>query len=576
VIAGRKPRLASGLATVAIVLGTATPAFAEQQSVDIPFTASDGVVLRTTLTGEAPLAARPTIVEFSPYGPGTRTFVPGPDYNSLLVQIRGTGASDGRFDVLGPQTQADVAQALRWACHQPWSGRKLALNGFSASAIAVYNSLHQRLPCVRTAVLKSGTFELYRDLLYPGGISNTAPGLGVLAVIGVPALAQTGQHPDSTADTVAGLGGTFAGVAEHPTLDSWWRRRGFRGDVNRLPILMIGGFFDVEARGAFQAYQALRRDGAHLMAIGAHDGALRGTDGGSGETEAWFDRYLRGVANGVQRHPRVRLWLADGGREDALAGRFVRYRGSDWPIRGTRWKPMALAPGNGMRGGESGNGSLRSGAPRDASRLSYVSLPSLPSSTDPPNTAIVGPFGINALATAFPLLTETNLAGSLGLSFTSRPFRTDVLSAGPLGLDLRLSSTARETGIWAVISDVWPNGTAHPLTVGRLSNSYPRVNRRRSLRDRRTGALTQPYGDYSRRTPPASGQERRYHVELWPVGNRFKAGHRLRLDIVGTSAASAPGVPAVNTVTLGGPKGSRLMFPVLPGSSVRSKPGRSW
>ena len=43
---------------------------------------------------------------------------------------------------------------------------------------------------MKTAVLKSGTHELYRDLLYPGGISNLVPGAGVLALIGAPATAQ--------------------------------------------------------------------------------------------------------------------------------------------------------------------------------------------------------------------------------------------------------------------------------------------------------------------------------------------------------------------------------------------------
>ena len=56
--------------------------------------------------------ARPTIVEFSPYGRGTGTFDGGPAYNHLLVQIRGTGDSDGGFDALGPRTQKDVAEVL--------------------------------------------------------------------------------------------------------------------------------------------------------------------------------------------------------------------------------------------------------------------------------------------------------------------------------------------------------------------------------------------------------------------------------------------------------------------------------
>ena len=200
----------------------AAPAHAATTSQDERFTASDGVELATTLIGEAPLAPRPTIVEFSPYGRGTTTFTPGPAYNSLLVQIRGTGDSDGRFDALGPRTQRDVVEVLRWACHQPWSDGDLGINGFSASAITIYNSLHHRLPCVRAAVLKSGTFELYRDLLYPGGVNNMVPGAGVLALIGFPAAVQgldrLARDPASGADIIAGL--ADAGPQRPPAPDA--------------------------------------------------------------------------------------------------------------------------------------------------------------------------------------------------------------------------------------------------------------------------------------------------------------------------------------------------------------------
>ena len=57
-------------------------------------------------------------------------------------------------------------------------------------------------------MLKSGTHELYRDLLYPGGVSNLVPGLGVLGLIGAPALIQgpdrLQRDPGSLADTPPG------------------------------------------------------------------------------------------------------------------------------------------------------------------------------------------------------------------------------------------------------------------------------------------------------------------------------------------------------------------------------------
>jgi predicted acyl esterase len=529
------------------------------------------VTLQGTLTGKSPIRPRPLVVEFSPYGRGTATFVPGPAYNRLLVQIRGTGDSDGRFDALGPRTQKDVVEVLRWACRQPFSDGRIGINGFSASAITIYNSLHQKLPCVKTAVLKSGTFELYRDLLSPGGISNLIPGAGVLMLIGAPALIQgfdrLTRDPLTSVEIIRGL--TEAGLSAvlHPELDGWWRQRGFRGDVNHLPILMVNGFFDVESRGAFQGFQRLRRDGAHMVVIGAHDGAPEGTDAGLGDIEAWFDRHLRGKSNGIAKQPRVRLWLADGDREDMLGGRFVRRDARDWPVPGTRWARLKLDPAPSGSASSINDGSLTLGPTSGRATQSYPALPSVPLNSDPYNTAIIGGFGVNALTTALPLLSDMTLTEPLGLSYTTPKLSRDVVSAGPLALDLTLSTNAPGIGIWTVVSDVSPDGAPHPVAAGRLSTSFPGVDRRRSLRSR--GEVVQPYGRYDEQIPAAPGEARRYQVELWPIGNRFRAGHRIRLHIVGASAASLPGLPSLNSVRAGGGRGARLMFPVLPGSNLR-------
>jgi putative CocE/NonD family hydrolase len=561
---------------VCLVFGQAHPARAATTSVDVRVKMSDGVSVLATISGQSPLAARPVIVEFSPYGTGSSTTYDGSAYNYLLVQIRGTGDSDGTFDALGPRTQQDVVETLRWACRQSWSNGRLGLNGFSASAITIYNSLHLQLPCVKAAVLKSGTFELYRDLLVPGGINNILPGIGVLGLIGAPALEQgfdrLQRNPSSGLDVAAGLIGTGLTEVQHPTLDDWWKQRGFQGDANHLPILMIDGFYDVESRGAFQAYQALRGDGAHLLVVGGHDGAPVGTDDGAAASRAWLEHFVRGVDNGVQNDPPVSMLLSQGDRETYLGGQYTRFDTTDWPVPGTGWVPLSL---NATRSGAAtslNDGSLTLAAPATARTQSYPALPSFPLNSDPPNTALVGAMGLNALTTGIPILDKMTLAGALGLSYTTKPLTQDVRSAGPLALDLWLSSTAPQTNIWAVLSDVSPDGTPHPLTVGRLNSDFPGVDVSRSLTDS-SGQVVEPYGDYSTSSPAPIGQSRPYQVEFWPVGNVFKQGDRIRLDIVGSSAASLPGLPALNSVRVGGPNASRLLFPVLPGSDLTAALG---
>jgi putative CocE/NonD family hydrolase len=560
------------MVALAMLVGVPGAARAAQTSENVRIKTSDGVELAATISGESPLAARPTVVEFSPYGPGSATYTPPADYNSLLVQIRGTGDSDGEFDALGPRTQQDVQDVLGWACSQPWSNGSLALNGFSASAITIYNSLHLDLPCVKAALLKSGTRELYRDLLVPGGVNNIAPGTAVLLEIGGIALSQGGSRiqrdPAGQFPTLASF--VQAGLAdlEHPTLDDWWRERGYRGNVNHIPALVIDGFFDVESRGAFEGYGILKGDGAHMIVVGAHDGAPSGTDGGIATMNAWVDHYVRGVDNGVDREPRVRLLMSDGDREDYMAGHFVRASGDDWPLPGTTWQSLSLSAARSGSARSLNDGSLTLGSPGAATSQSYPSIPSLPTNTDVPTTAIVGAAGFNVFSTAFPISTDMTVAGALGVSYTSAPLTADVTSGGPLALDVPLSTTVPSSAIWAVVSDVSPDGTPHPLAVGRLNTDFPGVVDSESRHDPVSGDVVQPYGDYSTRSPATPGATRNYQVEFWPIGNRFRAGHRIRLDIVGAAGTSLPSAPALNTIRVGGSDGARLLFPVAPGSDL--------
>src|SRR3546814_6102127 len=81
---------------------------------------------------------------------------------------------------------SDLVAPRLWACQQPWSNGHIGLYGFSASAIAVYNTMHLPLPCVDAAALMAGTNDLYRDLLYPGGGMNLLPGAVVGLGVGAP------------------------------------------------------------------------------------------------------------------------------------------------------------------------------------------------------------------------------------------------------------------------------------------------------------------------------------------------------------------------------------------------------
>jgi putative CocE/NonD family hydrolase len=561
-----------GLASIglsAIAQGAAPAATVVQSNY---FTADDGVKIHYQVGGAGGVSRRPLIVEDSPYAPGCCDTFAGPAYNYVEMDWRGTGLSGGEWATTGERDQRDLSQFLGWACTQPWSDGRIGLYGFSASAIIAYNSMHLPLPCVKAASMMSGTVDLYRDLLYIGGINNTIPGLYVEGAVGGMWLAdvpgRTQQQPVTIPTSGVGYVNAPVQTQQHPTEDAYWNDRVFKGDVNHIPILADDGFYDVESRGAFQAYMNTRQDGSHLLVIGAHDGFTGGTTGAFPQYARWFDHYVRGVDNGVNREPAVNLYLAQGSHEQLINGHFTHVTGSDWPLPGTQWTRLYLSPTASGTTQSINDGSLATHAGAAPVVQRYPFAPSDAYATDTHTTATVSGTGVgqvnmNTAATAVPALTDMQAAEPVSLTYTTPPFATPVDAVGPASLDVFLSSTTNPTDIAAVLADVWPDGTAHAVANGQLRTAYPQINAARSQYDPKTGDVVDPYPDFSAQDPAAPLATREYHVEILPIGNHFGAGHRLRLYIVGTSAAMQGAAPGVNSVSVGGVTPSRLLFPTI-------------
>ncbi len=558
--------------TIVMLFAFSAAASAEEVTQTQTFTASDGKKLHVIVRGEAPLSARPLAVEFTPYASTDTMWKFGSAYNRVTVHARGTGLSDGQWDAIGPRDQKDVSEALGWLCEQPYSSGQIGLFGFSASAMAAYNSMKYPMPCVKAAALGAGSNSLYRDLLQPGGIPNFVPTLAVGLGVGAPGLAANVSGSGSlprVVEAVAGLLKIGANFLTRPTEDAWWKGHNFATGPNDFPVLAVTGFYDVESRGAFENYKLLKQSnpGSKLLVQGAHDGHPSNLPVPFVEYERWFDKYVRGVSNGVDNAPDVRLYLGKGGHPALRGGAWSRVDASSWPVPGTRWQPMYLSTGRiGDAKLSRNDGGLASAPPKGPwllPNLSYAAeypgVSSLALSSDIHTITTVGDLAMS------PLIAKINGADPASATFTTPKLTQAVETAGPAALEVHLSSTAPETDIHAVIADVHPNGDAYPVAQGRLRTSFPGVVASKSLKDS-SGNIVQPYANHDAKNYALPFTTRKYHVEFWPIGNRFEVGHRLRLYVMGTSPLMLPPLPASNQIWMGRLQPSRLLLPILPGS----------
>src|SRR5262249_37015358 len=164
---------------------------------------------------------------------------------------------------------------------------------------------------------------------------------------------------------------------EHPTRDSYWEPISFSdklADV-RLPVFHQSGWFDGDGIGSKLNYLAMAKH-AHphqklvLGPWGHTDEATRFTAGRDFGPEAvpdlpraylrWFDRWLKGIENGIDKEPLVSLFVMG-------ANRWVR--GPTYPLPETRFGKWDLASG-GKANTSKGDGRLTreppgAGAPPD-------------------------------------------------------------------------------------------------------------------------------------------------------------------------------------------------------------------
>jgi uncharacterized protein len=94
-------------------------------------------------------------------------------YVTVLANVRGTGCSSGEFDVFSWRSALDGKHVIdQWIAQQPWSNGDVVIFGHSYSGLTGMMVASTRPDHLR-AVSASGLFgDVYRDIVYPGGVSN--------------------------------------------------------------------------------------------------------------------------------------------------------------------------------------------------------------------------------------------------------------------------------------------------------------------------------------------------------------------------------------------------------------------
>jgi putative CocE/NonD family hydrolase len=592
-----------------------TPAAATYKVVkrlDVPVRMSDGTVLRADIASPAdavtgkPAAGRfPVLLTQSPYGKdtagqidssaiGISTYFVKRGYIDVVVDVRGTGNSGGRFDLFDPKQVSDGVALVKWVAALPHSSGKVGLHGASylgidqmltAGAVGKGSPLKAIFPIV------SGN-DIYRDTAFMGGIPDAQfdviyfagllPAVNLLnPMIGalldplnlLSSVAVLLQHVTNTLDYNAlFLFQTYMG-GPHSYDDAYWHARA-PGNVltrivaNGIPAYLVGGEYDLFQRGEPLNYAGLQnawagRSATSPMLAGQRvTGRYQLLDGpfthlqaavGSSMDELqleWFDTWLKGADTGMAQTSTPLHYY------DLGTGHYAQSR--TYPIAGATPRTYYFS---GRRSGTApsrNDGSLTTSAPEATTESDAVSWAPIGSSICD-RSADQWSMGVLSAITAelprpTPCFDDDRLGqtGPTALTYTTAPFAKARTLAGPISATIYARADTTETE-WVVnVEDVAPDGTSKPLTQGALLGSARALDASRSWQV--GGKTVMPYHPYTKAAsvPVTRGALTRYLVEIFPTYSTIAAGHRIRVTVNTTDFPHLLPTPAAILKLLGG------------------------
>jgi predicted acyl esterase len=425
----------------------------------------------------------------------------GHGYVAARVSFRGAQLSEGvwsGYRALGWGRQKDGYDLVEWFARQPWSNGKVGTFGGSQGGFAQNFLAVTQPPHLVCQYMTDTGLSLFHEGYRLGGAARP----------------ERFKKMDAFARRPSDNRALLAEWLSHPTYDDYWRDEDCTlhfAEMN-VPCFTLGSWYDYMSLGSIQSfigrqrYGGVNSRGQQQLVLGPwlHGGLPKSNvigelvypENARFDTRThmirWFDHFLKGVDNGVEREPAVRYYVMGAAGEDGAPGNEWR-NARDWPV-----------PANATDYYFHENGALATSAPSaEKSTTTYDSDPNHP--MELPYTAFPGARDARKFEAQKDVRT-----------FTTEPLENPVEWTGKVRAELHVASTARDTDFIVRLSDVYPDGRSI------LIMDYVRRARFRAGWD--TEVLMRP------------GEIYRVAFDVGSLSQIFNRGHRIRVTVSSTGA----------------------------------------
>ncbi|MGH3371965.1 MAG: CocE/NonD family hydrolase, partial [Nocardioidaceae bacterium] len=294
-----------------------------------------GAVSFPTLGGTRLPGPFPVVLEYTPYcNPGAQPLWTSHGFVYASVHLPGACGSDGQFTVYTPPVGRAGYDAVEWLGTQPWSTGKVGMVGASAPGIAQLHTAREHPPHLTTIAPSIASLDFYNDIVYPGGILNSADSpvlAGIIASVMItPGIGYRLDNPESARRMIESGEGVpediFTGALTHTLKDDFWTIREVDPAAIDIPVFALGNWDDFAPRTAVRLFTETAHP-SNRLAIGGvgHNGTPLPDYDGDAETVAWMDYWLKSLDNGMAEQ------LASGPIEYYVLGGGEWRTAAQWP-----------------------------------------------------------------------------------------------------------------------------------------------------------------------------------------------------------------------------------------------------
>lgn len=436
-------------------------------------------------------------------------------YAVIIVEQRGTGASEGAVDPSLWTMSKDANEVLNWISEQEWSDGKIGMFGKSSLAISQYAAAAANNPHLKAIFPISSSFDMYEGIIYPGGILNLSftnvfeLSTKMLEDMIVPVYNEM-EPRDKTESFSNIMTRTFKESSYRNYNEVIWKDLNLYtmiDEINKSGVAIYNGtgWGDIFTRGAILWHNNLtvpRKmyiSNEDHFALGFNE--TEGVDLGA-EAHRWFDHWLKGIDNGIMEESSIHYFLIGEGwrraeefpRANSEKRRF--YFDSDFQRKGllTEAKPQSEQF-------------------YDLYMADYTTTSGKKSRWN----SVIEPSDYANLT-----LNESN-----ALVYTSFAFEEDMELVGHPVVNIFISTESSDLDFFVYLVLIDVEGKLTYLTEGHLRASHRKAGKAPF------NNLELPYqrGFREDMLPLTSGKSTELLFDLLPIARRIKKGSRIRVII---------------------------------------------